>query len=402
MERFEGLTQDFFSFIETYKHSDPAKLLMKYSGKELGFCLPFAVDQILCRKKAAKKIPTFLSDIRFLFPDLISSEQATDEVVAGFHANLVGDNKRIVDLTTGLGIDAFSMARNGNEVTAIEIDSNKANALSHNAEIQKLKNFNIINEDCRDYIKEKDPKPDYFFIDPARRDETNSRTYNLKDCTPDITIFYKDLIKDGATLYIKASPLLDISATVKGFENLKSIYIVCLKGECKEILLELNKSHTEGTLIHAVDIDREKIRSRFSVKWGDEHPDEIIASVEELKPHCFLYEPNAAVMKLHAGGLICERFKGIKKLGRNTELFISESLYDDFPGRIVEIERVLSSKEIKKIKGENYSVVTRNYPLKASELKKKIGVGESDEMFLYAMRVGEEEKPMIIISKKRM
>lgn len=122
-----------YGFIEENAREDINKLLLRYHGKTLPYSLDFAVDQIVARRKTYSKLPSFVCFRKFLFPDLISSEQASDERVAEYHAALAGSGKKILDMTAGLGIDAMSMAMRGNDVTACDIDPNKIDALHHNA-----------------------------------------------------------------------------------------------------------------------------------------------------------------------------------------------------------------------------------------------------------------------------
>lgn len=389
-----------FAFVKDNIYSNPSDLLMKYSGKDLGFNLSFAITQIKNRRKTIRKLPSFTSNDKFLFPDAISSEQATDEKVARFHASLVGSGKTIIDLTAGLGIDAFSISKAGNKVTATEIDPLKADALKYNSKLLGLKDFTVCNDDCINVIDSLSSSPDIFFIDPARRDNDNQRTYGFADCQPDISSFYEKLVSHGSTLFIKASPLLDIKNTLNIFKGIKEIYVVSLKGECKEILIEIGNEDVSSPILTALDLDSEGIRSRFSYNTDDENFIPHYANEEDIKINMFLYEPNASLIKLHAGGVITERFPKIKKIAPNTELFISTEHYQDFPGRVIKIDEILSSKKLKQLKKPAVSIVARNYPAKAEDLRKKLKASENPDKFLYAFRAGENNKPVIITGER--
>lgn len=350
-------------------------------------------------QKSCKKIPSFLAKEHFLFPDSLSAEQATDEIISRFHTSLIGSGKNIVDLTAGLGIDSFTMSMAGNHVSAIEIIPDKAAAIKYNSRILGLSDYKIYNMDCLDYLKQDKIEKDCFFIDPARRDNNNRRAYNFHDCLPDVTLFYKRLLEKGEEVFIKASPLLDIKATISEFDFLKEIYSVSLRGECKEILIHLKKNYKESPRISAIELDNNGVVSSFSFLSTD-HPQPVrIISDEKILPGDYLYEPNTALMKLHAGGEICNKYN-VLKLGKNTELYISSKLIKDFPGRIIKIDNILTSRDLKKMRGRNFSIVSRNFPIKADDLRKKINSGESSIDFLYAFRLGISEKPLIISGKK--
>ncbi|MDE5806661.1 MAG: hypothetical protein K2H76_00975 [Muribaculaceae bacterium] len=310
----------------------------------------------------------------------------------------------MIDLTAGLGIDAMTIAANGNVVIAVEQDKNKANILLHNANVLELSDFKVVNDDCINFLESLRSYPDYFFIDPARRDSANKRTYALSECTPDVTSIYRKLIEKGSTLYIKASPLLDVTAILHQLESVSEIFIISVKNECKEVLIKMEQGKVWPPRLTAIDLDDEGIKSSFSFEEDNSNEKKkvspTIASIEEIRKDTFLYEPNAALMKLNAGKQICKHYECLKKASANTELFLSNDFIEKFPGRVIKIERFLTSKDLKGVKGKGYSVATRNYPMKAEDLKKKLGVKENPENFIYAFRVGVAGKPVIIEGKR--
>ncbi len=400
MNRPFDLSDKFFDFIVDNSNSDALELIMKHTSEEMGFDVKFAAIQIISRKKTRHKLSDFLNNPRFLFPDSISAEQASDQRVANFHARIIGTSKRVVDLTSGLGVDAMAIAKNGNKVKAIEIDLNKASFLNYNKSIMKIDGFEVINSDSNKWLESTNDSPDFFFIDPARRTNDNSRTYSFKDCAPDITLFYKQLIERGSELLIKSSPLLDIDAILNEFNFIDSIYIVSVKGENKEVLIHLSPKVNREPKIRAVDLNDNGVNWTFTLSIPYNKKISEYADSESLSTGQYLYEPGAALMKLHAGFELCDRFKELKKVSPNTELFISKSLYPDFPGRIVEISEILSKKDLKKLKCERYNVVVRNYPMGAQALKNKLGVLEHNTDFIYGFRIGKKERPILIAGKK--
>ena len=110
-----------FSYIAQNIDADTCKLLLK-AEPELSFDKSFAVLQIECRRKACDKIPELLANARFLFPKAISAEQCTHEAVAQFHASLFNESDSVLDMTMGLGVDDYYIARRAKALTAIELD----------------------------------------------------------------------------------------------------------------------------------------------------------------------------------------------------------------------------------------------------------------------------------------
>ena len=234
-----NFNKEYFDFITEHLDQDTAKLKLKYSSSNLNFPIDSALLQIDLRKKCRKKLATLISNPFFIFPDRISSEQSTDEKVASYHVYLAGDVSKIIDMTAGLGVDAMSMAQAGKEVTAIEINPEKFEALKHNSQVLQLNNIELINTDSINYVSNLKNKYDLLFIDPARRDSNNRRTYSFNDCVPDVVSNQKLFFNTANHILIKASPLLDLSQIRKELSDVKLLHIVDKDNECKEILVEL-------------------------------------------------------------------------------------------------------------------------------------------------------------------
>lgn len=405
------ISPEFIDFIERHKEEEPASVLLKYGKCYNGFSVEDAVTQIKARKKSRNKIPSFIN-AGLLFPDSISSEQASDERVASYHAQLMGKGHKVIDMTAGLGIDAMTIARNGNDMTAVELDATKAQFLKRNAELCGIKDLTVINADSTLYVRsliesEGTSLPHYIFIDPARRNDQKKRVYALKDCLPDITEFYEGILQKGVTLFIKVSPLLDLTALNRELIGISSFHIVSVKGECKEILIVMkpprsSESIKEEISLWAVDLDDDgEINYSFHSKF-DPSVREISPPIEEESDFAekWLYEPGAAIMKILDSCSLNPDFPNLRKLNKNTSLFISDILYPEFPGRKLKIIREISKKDLKALKGERRNVTVRNYPLSAEELKKKLKTLEGTDLFIYGCRVGRDNRPILLECQK--
>lgn len=391
---------DFFQFIDKYLNEDPFKLRLKFKDKLLDFDVDSAIDQIECRKKYASKLSRFLSFNNFIFPDLISGEQASHQAVAKFHASLISPGQTVLDMTAGLGIDSLSFAFNKNEVSSIEIDSKKANVLNSNIESMQLKNIEVVNVDSLDYLKSTIKNFDVIFIDPARRDENSKRVYNLRDCVPDVITNIELLSAHSDQIFIKASPLLDISQTIKDFKNVNSIKAIGVKGECKEILIEIKGNKAQGSpiLVEAINLGNNgEVLNLFSDVIDSNSENNIhYASVTDLEKGIYILEPSAMVMKLAPWPKISNLFKA-KKFGKSTHLFLTDSYPKDFPGRVTRFERLIKKQDRKSLHGFPASVVSRNYPLTSEKIRKEFHLKEGDKYFIYASRLGEN--PLMLLSE---
>lgn len=388
----------FFSFIDDNMKQDIAKLRLRHHGKVAEFDVDFAITQIECRKKFRKKLPHFTSFPKTLFPSVLSGEQASHEAVAKFHTSLFNGNEKVIDMTAGLGIDAMTIATKAKSVIACELDSLKAACLVHNKDAGNLSNIEVKNVDSIEIMKSYLDCFDTVFIDPARRGAGNKRVYNFHDCQPDILSIQDYLLENSKRIIIKASPLLDISRTLIDIPSATSIRCICVEGECKEVLITAEKNGVLK-LMEAVNLNADgTLISDFSYSPGDETCETMFCTDIDLDTGCYLYEPDAAVMKLAPWDALSEKFKGIKKLDKSSHLFLSDKYFESFPGRKLKYKGMIEKKDRKALKGFPANVVTRNYPLSSDELRKKLGVKEGQDTFVYGTRINE--KPVLILAER--
>lgn len=394
----ENINESFFDFIAKNKDADIDRLLFKYHGQAQDFNLQLAVIQIAARKKTVSKLSDFLNYSEFIFPDSLAAEQSTDQRVARYHASLVGSGKKVLDMTAGLGIDAMTIASAGNQVVACDIDESRTYFLRHNANVLGLRNLTAINCDCTSL--DSSNIYDVIFIDPARRDANSRRTYSFAECSPDVISLMPKMQIMSDRILIKASPMLDISQIRHEIQDISMIHIVCVKGECKEVLVDIRKS-SEFNGIKIVDLADAEYISEIQFSPAEIALKEVpIADMSEIAQGNYLYEPNAGVMKVDCRSAICNRFDGLKRIANDTSLYVSEYLFEDFPGRISKIETIGDKPVLKFLKNERYNIVSRNYPLSADEIRKKYKLKEGYDKYLYAFRCGEKNTPIICLTNR--
>ncbi|MDE6637795.1 MAG: class I SAM-dependent methyltransferase [Muribaculaceae bacterium] len=395
-------SEKMIEFVSRHANADVNALRLQYRGKketQLDFDLEFALLQIEARKKTYKKLHGFLSHDNFIFPSLLSAEQATNEVVSRFHASLVKDSNSLLDLTAGLGIDDMTFAEFGANVTACEIDTLKCNALIHNAKIVGVADrIKIINKDSIDFIKNVSDKYDVVFADPARRNSSGEKLHALSDCQPDILASMSEILSIAPRLLVKSSPLLDLTQIYNTVRDLNHIYIVCFKGECKEVLIDIKKDFKfDGVTV--IDLDYESEISRFFTEFNSSNNHLYVALCDCKKPteYRYLYEPNAGIMKTGAWASLISKYPSLSKADSNTHIFLSDVFYGDFPGRVMHIISEPDKKELKALKGEKINIISRNHPLSAPQISKKYSLKSGGERFLYAFRY--RKNPTFIITE---
>lgn len=393
------MTDDILKWIEENKGEDPVKLRLRYH-KHMTSEIDFAIMQIECRKKAAKKLSKTLENKHFIFPTTLSAEQCTSDLLASFHASLIEDGQNVIDLTSGLGIDVFNLARKASHVTAIEINQIVADAIPLNATQLGLNNISVINADCKEFLINCDEKFDVAFIDPARRGDGGKRLYALSQCSPDVTEILPLIKSHCQRLIVKASPMLDISQTLKELPNCCDIYLIGTPQECKEIVAVIEFDQTESIPnIHAVTLGKETISHYI---FNREQEANAIASYSIPQEQHYLYEPYPATMKAAPVKLLSEQYK-VNKLHPATHLYTSSTIINNLPAESFKIEKIIpfSSKEIKQF-AKSYpqiNVATRNFPLSADELRKKLKVCDGGNKRAMATTLANGEKVILILSR---
>lgn len=349
-----------------------------------------AIDKIIqdkCRRQAAKKLATTLSlASSFRFPTELSAEQCTSDEVAEFHASLLPDGCRIVDLTAGLGIDDFHFARTAERVLALELDPAVAAALEPNATALGIDNLTALCCDSAEWLRSCSSHFDVAFIDPARRAADGSRLYALSQCRPNVIELLADIERVAPRLLIKASPMLDVTGVLGELRDVAAIYSVGTRSECKELLIDIRFGHVGRAKVFAVTVGEPIIECL---------PSEPVYA-QELNIGDVVGEPWPAVMKLRPSGLMA-----LEQLHPSTHLFRNPP--ESFPGDRYKIERIedFSSSTLRRLarEGVEASVAARNFPLGADQLRKRIKARENSGYRLLATTLAPSRQLLLFMTK---
>lgn len=351
-------------------------IFQKVSNKEIA-------QQIRGRNIASRKFP-FLNRPNILFPPQLNLEQASSQQTAEFKS--IGVNgKRFLDLTCGLGIDAFFLSENFEEVHLVEQNSELSKLVEHNWQVLGRK-ANFHQKSLEDFLRENSETFDLVFIDPARRDENNKKKFLLEDLSPNLLKIQPLLWKITNRILVKLSPLIDLKYLISALPNVERIDIVSVKNEVKEILVLQNQHKTnEKILCRCVNLETKE--PVFSFFFEDIHIN--ISSFSP--PKQYIYIPNNSLLKSGAFNLISSHFN-LEKLHFNTHLYTSAKIIPNFPGRVLKSEIILA-KDI--VKGSKYNVISKNHPLSADEIKKKYKIKEGGNKYLIFTQSVERKEVIV-------
>lgn len=373
------ISSDIQYYINQNLNSDINKILLKKSPFS-DVSMQEIAQQIKGKKTAEKKFPFLLKE-GIVFPPNLNLEQASSQSTSEYKAqNLTG--KSFLDLTCGFGIDAYFLSRNFDEVTLIEQNPDLIKIVKHNWKILGRK-ADFINENLEDFLgslrqaqTDKKNSFDVIYLDPARRDQQNKKKFLLEDLSPNLLEIEEKLMSVSDKIIVKLSPLIDISYLISELQNITEIQIIAVRNEVKELVLiiENKEQRTKDNDVEIRCVNLESDEPEFSFNFNDEKS----AKSEFSESLNFLYIPNNSILKAGAFNIISEQF-GLKKLHPNTHFYTSEDRVENFPGRVLAIEKI-ESGDLKK--GDQYNLISKNYPLKPEEIKKKYKLKDGGKDYL--------------------
>ena len=379
-------------FIRENLNADVPTLALKKAP--VGTDVSLALRQIAARQLLQKKVPQWAENEDLLFPVHLSIEQCSSEATARYKANLLkGDT--FADLTGGLGIDSYFLSQNFRQADYVERQAELCDLARHNFAVLEA-DIKLWNETAEEYLKKCGQK-DCIFVDPARRDEHGRKTVSIVDCTPDVAALQDVLLEKATTVMVKLSPMLDINQALEELHHVKEVHVVAVANECKELDFIMERGYQGETQLVCVNLLTDQPEMRFALEEERNCQCKMADSVLQ-----YLYEPHPALMKAGCFKLLTERFK-VLKLHKNSNLYTSDQLVPDFPGRIFEVEGWAAYH--KKIKQEllsdvdKASIAVRNFPLTVAELRKALKIGDGDEVYLFATTLRGEKK-VVIRTKK--
>lgn len=384
-------------FIKKHTNDDVQQLALK-ADKFPDVDIRLALQQIEGRQKIKTKIPFFYKQEGLVYPVRLSLEQCSSEITAQYKSGLCSGNI-LVDLSGGFGVDCYFMSRHFISVFCLERDAELSAIQKHNFKLLNRTNIETICSDSIKYIKHFSAKADWIYIDPARRKLSGQKAVLLSDCEPNIKEIIPLLLQKSNSVMVKLSPMIDISATLTELENIHEVHIVAIENECKEVLLILKKeSNNDSVHIITKNFVKETEQS-FSFEIEQEKSTTVKYASNIQK---YLYEPNAAIMKSGGFKSIAKKYD-LEKLHPNTHLYFSNELKNGFVGRVFAVKSSWSNsqkkwkEQLKRLEYANIS--TRNYPLNATELRKKIKLKDGGDTYLFACTLNNGEKTILECEK---
>lgn len=411
------LTDEVQQFLRKQSHRKVEEVALSKSPFEGILSKELAV-QIDGLQRSQHKIPSWHNGTGLYFPKKLSLEQCSSELTAFYKAHFLSANIKIADLTAGFGVDSFAFAQFAASVTACEIDVELAEITSHNAHQFGIDNIIVYPQNGLEYLEGiTDKAYDVIYLDPARRQGTQ-KVFKLEDCQPNILENLPLLKRKGQEIWIKLAPMLDLNEAIRSLPGIFEIHVISVAGECKELLVKIKESILPEEEVNIKVVALKKCDTPFLLvgrKAWEEHvnsgpeaflnvsltlKEEKLASPSFGSPYGYLYEPDVALLKAGAYKWTSQHY-GIQKLHPHTHLYSSETLYENFLGKVTRIANIFPFSSLKKQKSQLAgNVIARNFPLKPDELRKKYKIAESAKKNFYFCTNSNEE--LIVIETEAL
>jgi hypothetical protein len=351
------------------------------------------VNQIEAKAKARTKLPTWFNTANILYPSKISVEQTSSERTAEYKSGLLNGSS-LIDLTGGFGVDDYYFANTMKSVTHCEINSDLSEIVKHNFKQLGVTNIDCISGDSLTTLQSTTEKWDWIYIDPSRRNDAKGKVFMLKDCLPNVPENLDFYFEKSEAILIKTAPLLDLAAGLSELQNVKTIHIVALENEVKELLWELHKNYSGAISIKTVNLTKEGANTFEFILDQDS------ADANYSLPKRYLFEPNSAIMKSGGFNEISSQYQ-VDKLHKHSHLYTSNEVFN-FPGRIFEIQHVIpyTKKEIKiYLENSKLNLTTRNFPETVENIRKKWKIKDGGDSYCFFTTDMNNDKIVLLCNK---
>ena len=400
------------AFVQEHIGDDLTRLILDRK-KWPDIDMDLAVSCIQSRRKLKGKVHEWFSNPDLIFPVGLSAEQCSSSATGIYKSGLalrIADGRpfRLADLTGGLGVDSWYFSKKAEQVWYHEMQEKLCIAAEHNFQSLNAENIivrNIIStpETIDGILSE--ARPDIVYMDPARRGEGGKKVFLIEECTPDVLTLKEQIFRHCRHILLKLSPMADITMACSRLgTTCREVHIVATGGECKELLIWMDREWVGEYTITAVELPSgypEMEPAAFSFCSSEEKiatastrpRNDVMLSSRAESRDLFLFEPGKALMKAGCFNLIANRFD-LMKLGVSTHYYVTESAAKaDELKPYGKVYMILSAQPLDKCSikaaGAAYpraEVTARNIPMDTETLRKRLGVTSGDDAHIFGLK----------------
>ncbi len=329
--------------------------------------------QVKYLARAAVKLPSYAAAQCILPP--LAFEQASSERCAA-RKTIGGD--RVLDLTCGLGVDAFALSRRFRRVVTLERNEWLARIAQENFRRLGVANVEVVCAAAEDYLQHADGRFDWVYADPDRRSAAGRKLVRLEECSPAIPDLLSAIRRVSGRLCLKNSPLFDVDEALRLFPAAR-VEVVSLDGECKEVVVYDDGAGPSVTATALGDPDRS-----FTLRSGGVPPLPRAFRQEEYR---WLTVPDVALAKARVARA---HLAGQVDIWSDGGFGFSVGRPSDAIGRVFAIESIgpYDPRQLKRLyKGCGATIFKRDFPLSADEIMRRTGLHAGGDLRLAFTRI---------------
>ena len=375
----------------------PESSRMNLAVKTFGTEAKYVLEQLHLRQKAATKLPILMQKDWLLSTK--SYEQCTAEAVARFKAELLAA-PHFTDLTAGAGVDAHFVGQHAERMQLVEADDEHAALLEHNFRHHaQVKVWTGKAEEVLSQLQ----GGGVVYIDPDRRPGAQ-RVYEFTASSPDILPLLPVLRDKFDAIWIKASPMSDVTACLLQLGQVERVFAICWQDEVKELLFHLCATAPAEPHLEAVLLGKNgTLAHRFSAPMHSA----VAPALATPAAGQFLLEPHAGITKLRLDKALAVEL-GLQAINPHAAYFVLPYWLPDFPGRQFRIEAVLPYKPKQlqayfKAHGiARVQMAKRDFFLEVAAIRKVLKMGDGDDARLFFTKDQRGEGICIVCSSQKL
>lgn len=330
--------------------------------------------QVKYLARAEVKLPSFAAAQCILPP--LAFEQASSEACAA-HKQIEGDS--VLDLTCGLGVDAYFLGRRFRRVVTLERNAVLARTAAENFARLGAANIEVVNASAEEYLRQEGLAFDWVYADPDRRSPTGRKLVRLEDCSPDILALKPRIDRIAGRLCLKNSPLFDVDEALRLFPACR-VEVLSLDGECKEVVVYADR---RGPLVTATALGRGSFAAR---------PGEIPPPPGPFDParYRWLVMPDVALQKARLARL---HLQGRADIWSENGYGFAAEKPEGVIGRVFAVESIepYEPRRLKReLRGRAAELYKRDFPLPTAELMRRLGLHPGAGLRLAFTKTGND------------
>ena len=332
--------------------------------------------QVKNLQKCRTKLPSYFA-VQAIVPTLAYEQSSSEE--CALRKQLSGES--VLDLTCGLGVDAYALSKRFKRVVTIERNEMVAEVARENFRRLGAENIEVVCSSAEEFLAGCTDHFDWCFSDPDRRGEKGEKLVRLEDCSPDVVELMPTLQRVADRICIKCSPLFDVDEAFRLFGDC-SVETVSLSGEAKEVNIYIDGS-TPRLLAVAIGMSEFScsVEERNSAKWS--------AQPNDLSQYRYITLPDVALQ--HAR-MVATAFEGKCDVWSNNGVALSVEKPTNVLGRTFEVEAIyeIDSAFKRLMKGRKAEIYRRDFPMANAEICKRYRCSEGGSERWCFTRIGEK------------